>query len=383
MKNPNRALLVSLSAASALCWTLASAAAAPDFTGLWTNYQQAGGPGQRGGGPAPAFKPEVTERLAKYQRVTTGTNYTPGGYCVGTGMPGSMLGSGGYPMEIMQRAEQINVTYEAHGEMRRIYFGDRVADPKDVFPERNGYSIGRWDGETLIVETDHLVEQIDQRFAHSADANIVERYTIATEADGRRVLTATMTMTDPVVPHGTVHDGEEVAASAERAVAELRMHRTAMARGAGTDHERRRTHEQPNGERSTMKTLISKSVYAVLGAFVALSMAQRADAHHSAAQFNFQTPVNVTGIVKLAQFSNPHAKIVLSVTDDKHGTRDVEFEGHSRNNMYRQGFRPNMMNVGDTITVRIAPMRDGNDGGYVTALITADGQAIGNITKAD
>ena len=132
-----------------------------------------------------------------------------------------------------------------------------------------------------------------------------------------------------------------------------------------------------------MKTFISKSAYAVLGAFVVLSMAQPAEAHHSAAQFNFQTPVNVTGVVKVAQFSNPHAKIVLSVTDEKHGTRDVEFEGHSRNNMYRQGFRPNMMNVGDKITVRIAPMRDGNDGGYVTALITADGQAIGNITKAD
>ncbi len=27
---------------------------------------------------------------------------TPGGFCLGTGMPGSMLGSGGYPMEIVQ-----------------------------------------------------------------------------------------------------------------------------------------------------------------------------------------------------------------------------------------------------------------------------------------
>ena len=35
-------------------------------------------------------------------------------------MPGSMLGSGGYPMEIMQRQEQINITYEAHSEMRRV-----------------------------------------------------------------------------------------------------------------------------------------------------------------------------------------------------------------------------------------------------------------------
>ena len=79
-----------------------------------------------------------------------------------------MLGSGGYPMEILQRPEQINITYEAHGEMRRVYFGDRVADPKDVFPERNGYSIGRWDGDTLVIETDHLVEQVDQALTRTA-----------------------------------------------------------------------------------------------------------------------------------------------------------------------------------------------------------------------
>jgi Family of unknown function (DUF6152) len=108
-----------------------------------------------------------------------------------------------------------------------------------------------------------------------------------------------------------------------------------------------------------------------------------ASAHHSAAQFDFQNPVNVTGVVKVAQFANPHGKFVLEVTDDKRGTRDIEFEAHSRNNMYRQGLRPDMMKVGDKITIRIAPMRNGEDGGYVTALMTADGKAIGNITSAD
>ena len=106
-------------------------------------------------------------------------------------------------------------------------------------------------------------------------------------------------------------------------------------------------------------------------------------AHHSAVQFDFQNTVNLTGIVKVVQFANPHAKIILEVTDEKRGTRDIQFEGHSRNNMYRQGLRPEMMTVGDKITIRIAPLRDGSDGGYVTALITADGQAIGNISRAD
>jgi hypothetical protein len=131
--------------------------------------------------------------------------------------------------------------------------------------------------------------------------------------------------------------------------------------------------------RPLLRSLLSSSIAVALCA-VAPPLAL---AHHSAVQFDFQNPVNLTGVVKVAQFANPHAKIILEVTDDKRGTRDIEFEGHSRNNMYRQGFRPNMMEVGDEITVRIAPMKDGSDGGYVTALITADGQSIGNITRAD
>ena len=124
----------------------------------------------------------------------------------------------------------------------------------------------------------------------------------------------------------------------------------------------------------------SAIVYAML---LVAAPATAVFAHHSAAQFDFQSPVNITGIVKEARFSNPHGRIVLEVTDDKRGTRDIEFEAHSRNNMIRQGLMPDMMAVGDTITIRIAPMRNGEDGGYVTALITKDGKAIGNIQRAD
>jgi len=127
---------------------------------------------------------------------------------------------------------------------------------------------------------------------------------------------------------------------------------------------------------------MNKLTFAWAGAILLMGTAGGAYAHHSAAQFDFQNTVNMTGVVKEARFSNPHGRIILTVTDER-GTRDIEFEAHSRNNMYRQGFRPEMMKVGDKITIRIAPMRTGEDGGYVTALLTADGTAIGNITSAD
>lgn len=108
-----------------------------------------------------------------------------------------------------------------------------------------------------------------------------------------------------------------------------------------------------------------------------------AGAHHSAAQFDFRNTVLVSGKVVSARFANPHMRLVLEVTDEKRGTRNIEFEGHSRNNMRRQGLMPDMFGVGDTITIRIAPMRDGSDGGYVTAVRTASGEEVGRVGAPD
>jgi len=124
------------------------------------------------------------------------------------------------------------------------------------------------------------------------------------------------------------------------------------------------------------------SAFTVLSALL-IGVSGSALAHHSAAQFDFGGTVNVTGKVQFVRFANPHGKIILEVTDEARGTRDIEFEGHSRNNMIRQGLVPDMFTVGDTITIAIAPMRDGNDGGYITAFITESGESVGRITAPD
>jgi len=193
---------IATGAALALAAGLCMAAEHPDFTGVWTN---AGGPGIGGAtntnaNAAQLLKPEAKARIDAYQKLVAKTGDSPGGWCLGTGMPGSMLGSGGYPMEIIQRPEQITIIYEAHSETRRVYFGSRNAPEADRVPGRNGYSSGRWEGDTLVVETDNLVDQVDQRnTSHSDQATIVERYSLdGKDAQGRRILKAEMTMTDPV-----------------------------------------------------------------------------------------------------------------------------------------------------------------------------------------
>lgn len=171
----------------------------PDFTGVWRHH---GGP-PLGGGIAAMWPedPPLTElgreRVEAYQRLVDGTGATPGEFCVGTGMPGSMLGSGPYPMEIIQRPEQITIIYEAHTEIRRVFVDQPPMDPADLVPSRNGYSVGRWEDDELVIETTSLSESVDQRAAHSEQAHILERYRLDESEDGRRVIRAQLTLTDP------------------------------------------------------------------------------------------------------------------------------------------------------------------------------------------
>jgi hypothetical protein len=102
-----------------------------------------------------------------------------------------------------------------------------------------------------------------------------------------------------------------------------------------------------------------------------------ASAHHSAAAQDFGKRVEIEGVIKFWEIANPHGRVVLQVTDAK-GTRDIEFETHSRNNVYRSGYRDGMVKAGDKIKISIAPNRDGSDGGYVTGFVTAKGEKVGN-----
>lgn len=180
--------------------SIGACAAPPDLTGVWTTADGAGARTSFGA-PIPQLplRPEPKRRFEAFNALVAETGDTPGGVCLGAGMPAAMLGAGGYPFEIIQRPEQVTVIYELHGETRRIYFGERNAPENDRVPGRSGYSTGRWESDTLVVETNNLVEQLDQRTTpHSDEAVIVERYRLdGTDALGRRLLVAEVTMTDP------------------------------------------------------------------------------------------------------------------------------------------------------------------------------------------
>jgi hypothetical protein len=120
-----------------------------------------------------------------------------------------------------------------------------------------------------------------------------------------------------------------------------------------------------------LKTFVAAAAASTLALWAAAAMA-----HHSAAQFDFGQRVTIEGTVKEFNVTNPHTWATVELTDDKRGTRDAEYEGHSASHFYRAGYTRDMVKVGDKISILIAPRRDGEDGGFIQAF-TVNGKTVG------
>src|ERR1043165_3748956 len=97
-----------------------------------------------------------------------------------------------------------------------------------------------------------------------------------------------------------------------------------------------------------------RTASAALAIVLIISVGIPAAAHHSAAGQDFTKQVEMDGVVKSWQIMNPHGKLIIQVSDAK-GSRVIELETHSRNNVYRAGYRDGMIKAGDKIKVLLAP----------------------------
>lgn len=172
----------------------------PDFSGVWTwNLREGENPVQtlRGQARNLPFTDAARPRIEEYREMARLSLENPGSLCMQFGMPQAMLFSGGYPMEIIQRPEQITVIFEAYSEVRRIFMEPHPYRAENEWPSLIGFSTGHWDGQTLVVQTSRLKEQLSGDFPHSADAEIEERYRLVVQQDGTPVIVNDWTMTDP------------------------------------------------------------------------------------------------------------------------------------------------------------------------------------------
>ena len=121
----------------------------------------------------PAGKRIVDEWRASHDPIED----DPGKFCQAPGMPSLALGGASYPVEIIATPKQVTILMELHQQVRRVHL-DQAEHPARLFPQRNGHSIGRWDGETLVVETTNFTDRTNVGQArHSDQLKVTERYT--------------------------------------------------------------------------------------------------------------------------------------------------------------------------------------------------------------
>jgi hypothetical protein len=166
-----------------------SAAARPNFNGVWRPYR-----GGRGADPklAPppasplALKPQFAKagdarRAAEAEANKRGEPLASAAVsCVPYGMP-SMMSVVSYPMEITQTAKQLTIVTEAFNEVRRVFLDKPQLNIDDVPPGYYGRSVGHWDGDTLVVDTVGIKESVRyQNTPHSDQMRIIERMHLVT-----------------------------------------------------------------------------------------------------------------------------------------------------------------------------------------------------------
>jgi hypothetical protein len=112
--------------------------------------------------------------------------------CLGEGMPAMMQAT--FPMEILETPGQVTIIQEAYTQVRRIYLDAPPIAPEEAEPRFAGHSTGRWEGDTLVVQTVGVKQSARFRNTpHSANMRITERFRLLND----ELLENRVTIEDP------------------------------------------------------------------------------------------------------------------------------------------------------------------------------------------
>jgi hypothetical protein len=143
---------------------------APDFAGTWRNQYT---PNLAEAlGKEPPYTPYGAERWR-----TVDTAKDPTGFCLPPGP--SRIFTSPFPFILMQQGDMISFLFEYQTLWRVVYMDGR-RHPADIadYPDFMGHSIGKWEGETLVVDTIGLNERswLDTAgHEHSPKLHLTER----------------------------------------------------------------------------------------------------------------------------------------------------------------------------------------------------------------
>lgn len=183
---------------------MAQDAAAPGIDGKWFSYPGRVDPLQDLPLPAPAPVPEpplkaefieawraeramLDEAAARGEPIATG--YT---HCLPDGMPTMMQAM--FPMEVLESNGQVTIIQEAYSQVRRIYLNETQIPYDEAEPRFWGHSVGRWEGDTLVVDTVGIKDYVQfMSVPHSNQMHIHERIRLLTPD----IMENSITVTDP------------------------------------------------------------------------------------------------------------------------------------------------------------------------------------------
>ena len=154
--------------------------ALPDWGGVWTLEFHPPQPGEapRPRPPGPRLKGKYLEAYQAWREQMVKNNgvvKSETSHCTPPGMPGIMT-LAQYPYEFLFTPGRVTINQEAWMQTRHI-FTDGRPHPEDPDPTYMGDSIGRWDGDTLVVDTIAIKDTVplSMGMTHSDKLHITER----------------------------------------------------------------------------------------------------------------------------------------------------------------------------------------------------------------
>jgi hypothetical protein len=148
----------------------------PDWGGIWT--LEFPGPGTRRA--LPQLKGKYLAEYQAFQKDMDANHGKPrkkNSNCTPPGMP-YIMSVAQYPIEFLFTPGRVTIHHEAWMQWR-VIFTDGRAHP-DMEPSFNGHSIGKWEGDTLVVDTVNIKPSVALApgMYHSDKVRIVERFAV-------------------------------------------------------------------------------------------------------------------------------------------------------------------------------------------------------------
>ena len=116
------------------------------------------------------------------------------------------------------------------------------------------------------------------------------------------------------------------------------------------------------------------SVISSLVVMMTLAATTLVGAHHSHSMFDMTKEVSLTGTVTSYSYRNPHVFLHVDVKNEKGEVASWAVEMSNISNMQSRGIFLSTFKAGDTVTVKINPLKDGRLGGNYTSIVAADGK---------